>query len=238
MSLDTKGNILGKQDVSLSYANPNDPYQNTHAVIDYGDWTEDRLSYFSVTTTSFDRPAAVLDAMYAEEGETPTYATYTYNASGQKAKSTQSANGISRVYLGDGIYEKDERSYEVWSDDLMDMVPCTETIQRLFLGGTAYDAPMVLVKVGNGAWIPYNIGRDVQGSITHVATQDGSLREVYYYDPWGSVVPMDSDYNSVDTLAVSFPGGTSFYSKIIGSHGYTGHEVIAGLGIINSNARL
>ena len=238
VSLDTKGNILGKQDVSLSYANPNDPYQNTHAVIDYGDWTEDRLSYFSVTTTSFDRPAAVLDAMYAEEGETPTYATYTYNASGQKAKSTQSANGISRVYLGDGIYEKDERSYEVWSDDLMDMVPCTETIQRLFLGGTAYDAPMVLVKVGNGAWIPYNIGRDVQGSITHVATQDGSLREVYYYDPWGSVVPMDSDYNSVDTLAVSFPGGTSLYSKIIGSHGYTGHEVIAGLGIINCNARL
>ena len=237
VSLDAKGNVLGKQNLSMSYANQNDPYQNTHAVIDYGDWVDDWLSYFSVTTTSFDRPAAVLDAMSVQEGETPTYATYTYNASGQKVKSTQGANGISRVYLGDGVYEKDERSYEVWSDDLMEMVPCTETIQRLFLGGNAYDAPMVLVKVDNGSWTPYNIGRDVQGSITHVATHDGTLKEVYYYDPWGSVVPMDSNYYSVDTLAVLFPMATSLYSKIIGSHGYTGHEIIAGLGVYNANAR-
>ena len=137
-SLDAKGNILGKQDVNLSYANPNDPYQNTHALIDYGDWTEDRLSYFSVTTTSFDRPAAVLDAMSGQEGETPIYATYTYNASGQKVKGTQKETSISRVYLGDGVYEKDERSYEVWNDDLMEMVPRTEIIQRRLYSGDLF----------------------------------------------------------------------------------------------------
>ncbi|MBR0300733.1 MAG: hypothetical protein IJQ93_10505 [Bacteroidales bacterium] len=45
---------------------------------------------------------------------------------------------------------------------------------RFFLlATTAYDAPMVLAKVNDGAWTPYNIGRDAQGSITHVMTADG-----------------------------------------------------------------
>lgn len=89
---------------------------------------------------------------------------------------------VERIYLG-GVYEKDTRSYEEWNEALMDMIPRTETIRRLFLGGTAYDAPMVLVKIDNGAWTPYNIGRDMQGSITHVMTGSGTLKERYVYDP-------------------------------------------------------
>ena len=42
----------------------------------------------------------------------------------------------------------------------------------------------------------------------------------------------------MDTLAVPTTGGMSFCSNIVGSHGYTGHEVIAFLGICNANARL
>lgn len=120
----------------------------------------------------------------------------------------------------------------------MDMIPRTETIQRLFLGGTAYNAPMVLVKIDNGAWTPYIIGRDMQGSITHVMTGSGTLKERYVYDPWGNVTPMDGEYNPTDSIVVSTFDSSSLYSKIIGSHGYTGHESIPGLGIYNANARL
>ena len=49
---------------------------------------------------------------------------------------------------------------------------------------------------------------------------------------------MDEYYNPTDTLVVIHEGTSSFYSKIIGSHGYTGHEIIAGLGVYNANARL
>lgn len=232
----SKGNVESLRGLSMSYDNPADPYQNTSATITDGEWVEDRYAALSMGTTSFDRPDYLReDPLWSEE---PVYyAQYRYNAEGEKVKGSFPVIGMERSYLG-GVYEKDTRSYEVWSEDLMEMIPLTETIQRLFLGGTAYDAPMVYVKIDDGAWTPYNIGRDVQGSITHVATQGGTPLETYYYDPWGNVVPMSSEYNSIDTLAVSATGGSSIYSKIIGSHGYTGHESIAGIGMYNANARL
>ena len=110
---------------------------------------------------------------------------------------------------------------------------------RFFLlATTAYDAPMVLTKVNDGAWTPYNIGRDTQGSITHVMTADGELLERYVYDPWGKVAQADSTGYVVDTLCVNPWGGGGFWSKIVGSHGYTGHEHIVGCGLINANARI
>lgn len=42
----------------------------------------------------------------------------------------------------------------------------------------------------------------------------------------------------MDTLAVPTTGGMSFCSRIVGSHGYTGHESIADKGMYNANARL
>ncbi len=42
----------------------------------------------------------------------------------------------------------------------------------------------------------------------------------------------------MDTLAVPTTGGMSFCSRIVGSHGYTFHESIAGIGMYNTNARL
>ena len=96
---------------------------------------------------------------------------YKYNASGAKAHATFPVLGLERHYLG-GVFERDVRS---WGDpdDPWGPPPGSETVQRLFLGGNAYDAPMVLAKVNDGPWTPYNIGRDTQGSITHVMTADG-----------------------------------------------------------------
>ena len=106
-------------------------------------------------------------------------------------------------------------------------------------GGNTYDAPMVLTKVNDGAWTPYNIGRDTQGSITHVMTADGELLERYVYDPWGNAVQLDSFGVAVDTLVIDYPwSGSGIYSKIVGSHGYTEHEHIVGCGLINANARI
>ena len=111
---------------------------------------------------------------------------------------------------------------------------------------------MVLVKapsVNGGAWTPFNILRDVQGSITEVTSADGSVVvESFRYDPWGLRTLMDV----VDSLVVD-PGeglspvdssiflrgwqrmGQSIY---VGGHGYTGHEHLPVWGLINMNARL
>lgn len=54
-------------------------------------------------------------------------------------------------------------------------------------------------------------------------------------------VPMtsfDRPVSVADTLCVNPWGGGGFWSKIVGSHGYTGHEHIVGCGLINANARI
>ena len=184
--------------------------------------------------TSFDRPVSVADTL---NDMVFTYAEYEYNASGAKARCTLPVIGLERCHLG-GVFERDARTWEEWDEMSIDPVQRSETVQRLFLGGSAYDAPMVLVKEDGGAWTPYNIGRDVQGSITHVLTTDGNLVERYVYDPWGKVAQADSVDFIVDSIAVNIWGGPGFWSKIVGSHGYTGHEYIIGCGLLNANARI
>ena len=234
-SYDSKGNILTRGAITNSYGNVSDPYAATASQwSDGAGLTEPYAPGRRLTMTSFDRPAVLSDTL-----ECMTFASYEYDATGGKARASFPGIGIERRYLG-GVFERDVRMWEQWSDDMMDWQPRTETVQRLFLGGTTYDAPMVLVKEEDGDWTPYNIGRDVQGSITHVLTKDGALLERYIYDPWGGVERTDSTGTYVDTLAVvdTFGGSGGGWSRIVGSHGYTGHEVIAGVGIINANARL
>ena len=62
----------------------------------------------------------------------------------------------------------------------------TVTAQRLWLGGDAYDAPVVLTRSGSsGNWTAHNVGRDILGSITSVQTASGTIEEQRSYDPWG-----------------------------------------------------
>lgn len=251
-TFNSKGNITsrtydGMLSLNITYGNSANPYEATSA--DSDDPMYSGYSYTmvgpSITTTSFDRPASV-----AMDPENPNL-TYKYNASGEKAKMTVNDDGfgvhMNRYYLG-GVYEKDENTGDSRS----------ENAERLFLGGTAYDAPMVLVKtagVNEGAWTPFNIGRDVQGSITEILTADGEIVERFRYDPWGvqlcsapmdtcAVMPADDSLAIgegiaiVDTLAIPEPWQLAGLSVYVGSHGYTGHEHIYGLGIINCNARL
>ena len=249
-SFDPNGNMTfrnfdGVLECFIDYNDSTDPYKATgnYAMGSCPDYVPE---YGSIAVTSFDRPATI-----ALGGESP-YVNYVYNAAGEKAKTVMNdaAFGVrmNRRYLG-GVYEKDENS----GDSI------TEAAERLFLGGSAYDAPMVLVKaasVNGGAWTPFNIGRDVQGSITEVLTADGEIVEQFRYDPWGIQLNGNTDtyavavaVDSLDVIAVEELGvadtlvapelwmraGLSVY---VGSHGYTGHEHIYGTGLINCNARL
>ena len=122
---------------------------------------------------------------------------------------------LDRYYLG-GVYEKDD-----WRDGY------TDDVERLFLGGTAYSAPMVLVKtasVNNNVWTPFNIGRDVQGSITEVLTESGSVVETFRYDPWGLMVNAEEPSDTAaDTLVILQRWQWAGRSMYVGGHGYTGH---------------
>ena len=161
----------------------------------------------TVTYNSFDRPATISESAYT--------ATLTYNAEGDKVRTfVTGVDGPERdlVYIG-GRYEYDS----VYGP-----------MERLYLGGDAYSAPMVLVKIGAMSWTPYQIGRDYLGSITQIADLSGNSYAQYRYDPWGRMV-------NVSTGAPYAPGSepTLFLGR-----GFTSHEYLPWFGLINANARL
>ena len=158
--------------------------------------------------TCFNRPSVL-----AEGGRS---AAFTYNADGDRVKMavTDSTGTIpTRYYLG-GRYECDSTAVGI--------------TERLYLGGDAYSAPMVLQKVNSGNWTAYNIGRDYLGSVTHIATASGTLVAEYSYDPWGRL-------RDPETLEIYYPGDEP---ELFLGRGFTGHEHLGWFGLINMNARL
>jgi len=253
MQYSSNGNVVyrdndGILDLFLDYNDTTDPYLVTGNHMN-GGLPAYVPEYGHIGMTSFDRPVGI----GIPDGDESTL--FTYNASGDRTKMTRNENqygiNMDRYYLG-GIYERD-----IWNDEN------GTDAERLFLGGNSYDAPMVLVKaqtVNGGAWTPFNILRDVQGSVTEVTSADGEeVVESFRYDPWGLRIMMgnvtdilDGGFLAddivengqegqfvMDNAAVALTAwqmsGQSLY---VGGHGYTGHEHIPGWGLINMNARL
>ena len=201
------GNILSLTSVgSMSYANTGKPYQVTSYNPVYSGLVPSRTQ--EISYNSLDRPSEL------EEGYKT--ATFTYNGAGDRVKmvvADYSTPVLTRYYIG-GQYECD--------------VTQSGTKERLYLGGDAYSAPMVLQKVNNGNWTSYNIGRDYLGSITHIATASGTLVAEYSYDPWGRL-------RNPATQTIYTPGTEP---DLFLGRGYTGHEHLTWFGLIKMNARL
>ncbi|MDH6379089.1 RHS repeat-associated protein, partial [Dysgonomonas sp. PFB1-18] len=203
---DTKGNITAISGVgTFEYGNTSKPYMLT-GVTPYG--TEIPLRAQLVTYNAQQRPATITENGYV--------ATFTYNGDGSRVKMNLKNNGadnLTRYYIGD-VYESD--------------AGIAGNKERLYLGGNAYSAAAVYVKEGTGAWTLYFIGRDYLGSITHVFTSAGVLKQELSYDAWGRLRnPANQALYAVGSEPALFLG-----------RGYTGHEHLTVFGLINMNARL
>ena len=203
------GNVTKVDGVGeMRYGNvPQKPYQITALVPEDDALVPSREQ--TVSYTCYGRPSRLV-----EGGKS---ASFTYNGSGDRVKMLY-AEGVSpeltRYYIG-GRYEQD-----IKSDG--------SSVERLYLGGDAYSAPMVLVREGTGNWTPLNIGRDYLGSITHIVTTDGTLLAEYSYDPWGRL-------RDPETQEIYAPGTEP---ALYLGRGFTGHEHLPWFGLINMNARL
>ncbi|MDR2423293.1 MAG: RHS repeat-associated core domain-containing protein [Prevotellaceae bacterium] len=162
-----------------------------------------------VSYTGFARPSSIAENSYKTN--------LTYGPGHERNKMEISLNNVqqyTRHYLG-GIYEKD--------------VPASGTAtERLYVGGTAYNAPAVYIRTGTGAWTLYYIHRDHLGSITALTNSSGTKTAEYSFDPWGRQRnPANQQVYAPDTAPALFLG-----------RGFTGHEHLPQFGLINMNARL
>ncbi|OAV69111.1 Cell wall-associated polypeptide CWBP200 [Bacteroidales bacterium Barb6XT] len=92
--------------------------------------------------------------------------------------------------------------------------------ERFFFGGNPYSAPLILLK-REGQEAMYSVARDFLGSIVALADSSGRVVESRTYDPWGRMTREAAD----SALCIT-------------DRGYTSHEHIEEIGLINMNARL
>lgn len=201
------GNILSIGGVgAMTYGSPGSVYQVTELTPTGNTNTSGSMQ--SISYTCYNRPSSISEIF--------NRANFTYNGNGERVRMDiiqQFDTLLTRYYLGGRYeYEKTQNGYK----------------ERLYVGGDAYSAPMVLQNENNQGWLAYNIGRDYLGSITHITTVSGTPVAEYSYDPWGRL------RNPV-TLMVYAAGSepTLFLGR-----GFSGHEHLPWFGLINMNARL
>ncbi|HLN96677.1 MAG TPA: RHS repeat-associated core domain-containing protein, partial [Flavobacterium sp.] len=94
-----------------------------------------------------------------------------------------------------------------------------------YIGGDAYSAPIIIKSDGSTS-TTYYLHRDYQGSIVAITDKDGLIVEKRLYDAWGALLKVQDKFGD----ALSGCG--------IVDRGYTGHEHLSSVGLINMNARL
>jgi RHS repeat-associated protein len=94
-----------------------------------------------------------------------------------------------------------------------------------YIGGDGYSAPVAAKYDGTAQNYLY-LHRDYQGSILAVTNGNGELVEKRLFDAWGSIIKVqDGAGNALNGLTVL-------------DRGYTGHEHLQSVALINMNARL
>lgn len=99
-----------------------------------------------------------------------------------------------------------------------------------YLGGDAYTTPAIWKYEQTGGTVNtnglYYLLRDYLGSIVMITDASGAVQEKRHFDAWGNIVKMENG------------AGATLNALGITDRGYTGHEHLQGVGLINMNARL
>jgi RHS repeat-associated protein len=141
------------------------------------------------------------------------------------------ANQRSIMFYGSLDVDKNLRPYRKYysTDGTMEIKEnrVTNTMEFItYLGGDGYSAPIALKSDGiNPAKYLY-LHRDYQGSIMAISNDAGDIVEKRLFDAWGNVI------------SVQDGAGTRLSGLTILDRGYTGHEHLQSVGLINMNARL
>lgn len=99
-----------------------------------------------------------------------------------------------------------------------------------YIGGDGYTAPVVYKSDGTTVNYFY-LHRDYQGSILAITNSAGVVIEKRLFDVWGSLIK----YAGSNGVSVAPPTTTT---GLFLDRGYTGHEHLLGVGLINMNGRI
>lgn len=160
-------------------------------------------------------------------------APVTINEDGRERIDFDYNGGLSRshMYYGSTNTDKTQRPFvrHYSADGSMEItedVNNNKTSFIFYMGGDAYSAPAIWKKDITGTNITadglHYLLRDHLGSIVMITDAAGNIEEKRHFDAWGNIIQTGG---SVATLSIT-------------DRGFTGHEHLQGVGLINMNARL
>ncbi|MEO6176386.1 MAG: polymorphic toxin type 50 domain-containing protein [Flavobacterium circumlabens] len=211
---DDKGKITANTLGTYNYSNTGKPYQNTSITV-----TPQALSYYTgrptlnISYNTFKSPVEIEEAGVDK-------VSFTYNDNNQR----------STMYYGSLQDDKLLRPYRKHysSDGTMEIKEnrAAGTFEFItYIGGDGYDAPMVLKSDGTNQNFLY-LQRDYQGSIVGITDASGTLLEKRIFDAWGNIAKVQNG------------SGATLIGLVLLDRGYTGHEHLQSVGIINMNGRI
>lgn len=196
------------------YNDNNSPYQLSKIDLNpVGQQYQATQTNQNVLYNSFKRPVRI-------EQENKEVIYFSYNTFEQR----------SAMYYGDTGNDKMSKKLRKYyshdgSKELIYDTATQETTFVTYIGGDAYTAPLIVKGDGSSKEYLY-LHRDHQGSITAITNQNGDVLESRLFDAWGDITLIkDGQGNTLSKLTVL-------------DRGYTGHEHLQKVGLINMNGRL
>jgi RHS repeat-associated protein len=215
---DDRGKITANSVGSYNYTNQAKPYQNTSVEV-----TPEANAYYqsrplqNITYNAFKAPIQI-------EEQNVDKISFGYNAMQQRSIMFYGSTDADKFNRPFRKYYSADGSMEVKYTKATGSVP--ESVEFLtYIGGGAYTAPAVLKSDGTTPAYFY-LHRDYQGSILAISNAVGAVVEKRLFDAWGAIAKVqDGAGNTLTKL--------TFFDR-----GYTGHEHLQSVGLINMNARL
>ncbi|WP_081603521.1 RHS repeat-associated core domain-containing protein [Flavobacterium sp. WG21] len=219
---DPSGKITNNSVGVYSYDDKNKPYQNNAITL-----TNEAAAYYSgregvagtserkliVTYNAFKSPIQIEETGIDK-------ISFTYNDNNQR----------STMYYG----SLDDKLLRPWrkhysADGTMEIKEniVTGAIEFVtYIGGDGYTAPIVAKSNGGNGLSYLYLHRDYQGTILAITDANATVVEKRLFDAWGSIIKVQ------DGVGNTLSGLTAL------DRGYTGHEHLQSVGLINMNARL
>ena len=209
---DDRGRITQNNLGTYNYTSTAKAYQNTSVTL-----TDATLPYYlnrqnqNISYNTFKSPVEII-----EDGIDRI--SFTYNDS----------NDRSAMFYGSTNAEKTLRPNrkDYSADGSMEIkITPTSTEFVTYIGGDGYSAPIVLKSDGTTQNYLY-LHRDYQGSILAITDANAAVLEKRLFDAWGSLISVQNGT------------GVALAGLTILDRGYTGHEHLQSVGLINMNGRI
>lgn len=216
---DDRGRITQNNLGTYNYTNTSKTYQNTSVTLN-----TDADTYYktkplqNISYNAFKSPVEIIEN---DANSLPIEkVSFTYNDSNSRNAMFYGGVGLKNARQYQKYYSADG-SIEIKQN--MSSGGATEFVT--YIGGDGYSAPIVLKSDGTTQKYLY-LHRDYQGSILAITDASGAVLEKRLFDAWGAIVKVqDGTGNILNGLTIL-------------DRGYTGHEHLQSVGLIDMNARL